>query len=391
MKKIGTKRIVWIGLLTVFVVFMIYRFVRPLNIFVVTEDFERPIQVGTIPPGLESLSAKECGRCHSEIYEEWSGSMHANAWIDPYFQVDFVFDGSPQICLNCHIPLENQQENLVLGFRDRDKLDPIHKPNPNFDPVLQQEGVTCVVCHVADGVILSRNNNIQAPHPVREDALFSDGHGVCVRCHMVSGKRWDTFYRMPPCGTFTEIVETGGKKANCTGCHMPGTGRDADGAGETGHSLHLWRGGHDPETIRKALRFELNEEKSTHKNRKRYRLTLTNIGADHYLPTGTPDRHLTVTFGLLDSKRMLLKEKTFVLRRTIMWRPFIVDLWDTRLRSGEPRNFAMEFRTDSDPPPSFLKVDVKYHLLNEKRKARIGYENKEPIAYKLFENDLEIR
>jgi len=86
-----------------------------------------------------------------------------------------------------------------------------------------------------------------------------------------------------------------------------------------------------------------------------------------------------VTFGLLDSKRKVIKEKTFVLRRTIMWRPFIIDLWDTRLPRDEPRNFDMEFRTDSDDPPAFLKIAVAYHLLDEKRRVRIGYQNKEPI------------
>ncbi|MEK6776574.1 MAG: multiheme c-type cytochrome [bacterium] len=385
------KRILCFGLPALFIIFMIYRFVRPLSIFVVTEYFERPIQVGTIPPGLESLSAKECGRCHREIYEEWSGSMHAHAWTDPYFQVDFVFDGSLQICLNCHIPLENQQENLVLGFRDREKLDPILKPNPNFDPLLQKEGVTCSVCHVANGVILGPYNNAQAPHPVRKDPRFTDGNGVCLRCHMVLGQRWDTFYRIPPCGTFAEIRETGSHKADCIGCHMPKDVKETIGVGDTGHSLHLWKGGHDPETIRKALRFELREEESIHKNRKRYSLTLTNTGADHFLPTGTPDRHLTVTFDLLDSNKKLLTEKTFVLKRTIMWRPFIIDLWDTRLPRDEPRNFDMEFRTDSNPPPAFLKIAVTYHLLDEKRRTRIGYQNKEPISYQLYERELEVR
>lgn len=59
--------------------------------------------------------------------------MHAQAWTDPYYQVDYRFDGSQQICLNCHIPLENQQENRVIGFRDSEKFDPILEPNPDFD------------------------------------------------------------------------------------------------------------------------------------------------------------------------------------------------------------------------------------------------------------------
>ena len=81
---------------------------------------------------LHQISAKECKTCHEEIYDEWSGAMHSMAWTDPYYQADFVFDGSKQICLNCHTPLENQQENLVLGFNDTASLDPILKPNPKL-------------------------------------------------------------------------------------------------------------------------------------------------------------------------------------------------------------------------------------------------------------------
>ena len=66
--------------------------------------------------------------------------MHAKAWEDPYFQVDFAYDGSKQICLNCHTPLVNQQEDLVLGFNDADKFDPILKTNPDYDRALRDEG-----------------------------------------------------------------------------------------------------------------------------------------------------------------------------------------------------------------------------------------------------------
>ena len=116
--------------------FLIWRFLRPLNIFVVDERFERPIAVET-PRGLHSVSAQECRRCHEEIYREWSGSMHAHAWTEPYFQTDYRYDGSQQICLNCHKPLANKQENLVLGFREREKLKPILEHNRGFEPALE--------------------------------------------------------------------------------------------------------------------------------------------------------------------------------------------------------------------------------------------------------------
>ena len=46
---------------------------------------------------------------------------------------------------------------------------------------------------------------------------------------------------------------------------------------------------------------------------------LTNIGADHHLPTGTPDHHLTLTFKMRDHAGNVLKEKDHALKRTILW------------------------------------------------------------------------
>lgn len=143
--------------------FLGWRFVRPMNIFSVTKNFERPISTAKIPEPLETLSAKECAGCHREIYDEWSTTIHSKAWTDPYFRADFKFDGSPQICLNCHTPLDRQQENLVLGFRDDEKWDPILAPNPDFDHDLQQEGVTCAACHVKEGAILGPSGGDGAP------------------------------------------------------------------------------------------------------------------------------------------------------------------------------------------------------------------------------------
>ena len=78
----------------------------------------------SLPEWSPDLSAKRCGACHLAIYEEWQQIIHARAWTDPYFQVDWVFDKKKQNCLNCHTSLENQQPDLVLGFQDGDYLVP---------------------------------------------------------------------------------------------------------------------------------------------------------------------------------------------------------------------------------------------------------------------------
>lgn len=372
-----TKKRTWLIILALIAAFFSWRLLRSLNIFVVDERFERPMQVET-PRGLTSLSAKECGKCHREIYREWAGSMHALAWTEPYFQVDFKYDGSLQICLNCHTPLVNQQLDLVLGFRDRNKFDPILAPNPNYDEALRDEGVTCAVCHVRDGRIVGPFRTDNAPHSVEYDPEMSKGIKPCLRCHVVAGKRWDTFYTIPPCGTVAEI-EAGGQEIDCVSCHMPAVVRPAaEGMPAQKGRRHLFQGGHEPERVKESLRVDHRLEDDG------LIVSLTNVGAAHYLPTGTPDRHLTLELKLLGQRGEVLKEKVHTMKRYILWRPFIVDLRDTRLPYQQPREFRIPIIRSGSSAPAAIDVTVRYHLLDEARRKKIGYQNTEPIAHPLY-------
>jgi len=378
-----TKKRTWLIILALIAAFFLWRFVRPMNIFVVDERFERPIKVGA-PLGIESWSAKACGKCHREIYSEWAESMHGHAWSDPYFQVDFRYDGSQQICLNCHTPLVNQQQSLVLGFRDRDKFDPILAPNPEYDAALRDEGVTCVVCHIRNGRIVGPFRTERAPHAVEYDPGMTRGMKPCLRCHVVMGKRWDTFYAMPPCGTVAEI-EKGGHEVDCIGCHMPAIVRPA--AAETTARegrRHQFQGGHAPDLVKQALRIEHKLEADE------FVVTLTNVGASHYLPTGTPDRHLTLELRLLGSSGQVLAEKVYAMKRYILWRPFIVDLRDTRLPYGQPREFRSSVIKRGSDTPAVVDVTVRYHLLDEAQRKKIGYNNVEPISYPIFHEQVPL-
>ena len=383
-----------------------------MNIFVVSPAFERPVATDAVPAPLATLHAEECAVCHRAFYDEWRTTMHSQAWTDPYFQVDWRFDGAQQICKNCHTPLDRQQESLVLGFRDQNKWEPILAPNPAFDRALQHEGVTCTACHFRAGKILGVRG-APAPHPVER---IADPNEICLRCHVVGGERWDTFYRLPPCGTVAEIaaaatLEPGASSARtklplatsgeiavsdvatlgCVQCHMPLTERPVakDGASQPVRR-HLWRGGHDPETVKGALTANLAETPSAPPGKRVFTLTLTNTGAAHFLPTGTPDRHLTVRLRLLDAAGAVIGEDVHVLKRTILWRPFIVDLWDTRLPRGAARTFNIDVARDAEPRPAAVEVVVTYHLLDEARRKRIGYENATPIAYEVHRKRVTI-
>jgi hypothetical protein len=141
--------------------------------------------------------------------------------------------------------------------------------------------------------------------------------------------------------------------------------------------------------VRSALKVEHRIEQSDGA-RSKVVITLTNVGAAHYLPTGTPDRHLSLELSLLDQRGETIRRESFLMKRYILWRPFIVDLKDTRLAHGKPREYSIEFGRGGKNPPRRLEVTVMYHLLDEKRRRRIGYENKEPIAYTIYRDAIPL-
>lgn len=385
MSKTRKRLIIFFGV--IFTLFFAWRFIRPLNIFVVDDKFALPIQTA-VPEGLESLRAEGCGVCHTAIYQEWSQSIHAHAWVEEYYVADMAFEENPPVCKNCHIQLERQRENKVVGFKDADRLYPLTVPNPDFDPVLQNEGVTCAVCHVRDGKIIGPYPTTAAPHPVVVQPEFLSAISPCKICHVLPGKRWDMFYDRSPCGTLSEITERN-IKADCVGCHLPRVTRPmaVGGPVRTG-GKHLFQGGHTPSQVKNSLRVDLGHRK--YRNDLIFTATLTNYGAHHHLPTGTPDRHLTLTFTLRDANQKVIETETFTLKRTIMWRPFIVDLADNRLAFNSPQSFPFTVHRTPVNKTAHLEVEVRYHLLTEARRQRIGYHNTTPIHYPVFSQSIQL-
>lgn len=85
-------------------------------------------------------SARECGTCHQQVYQEWSSSNHAYAAISPMFhkfeqRINDLSQGTiGYFCMRCHVSV-----GTSLGER-RDL--PLWEREP-----VSLEGVTCVTCH----------------------------------------------------------------------------------------------------------------------------------------------------------------------------------------------------------------------------------------------------
>ncbi|MGH7255872.1 MAG: hypothetical protein ACREI3_08855 [Nitrospirales bacterium] len=397
MGKRGISRLVALLGLVGFI-YLYYTEIKPVVIFGLRADYARPIPFQSVPEGLESLSAESCGTCHSAIYEEWKTSIHAQAYQDPFFQAYWKRDDNIWICLNCHAPLENQQPTLI-GDIPRGRVEKAHqRPNPHFDPAYQQEGITCAACHVRDGVILGPYDDSAAPHPTQFDPAFRTTE-ICYRCHnVVSGPA--QFYNVGPCGTYGEYEGEYFMKDRgliCQSCHMPHVERPAaeDGPIRVGRR-HLWRGGHDPEMIKRAVAVQVRMEPSMPKpgDPFRFSLTLINAGAGHKIPTGDPDRHFTVEFLVRDGDRRVVADATHTMGRWILWQPVILEVYDNRLLPLASREYGFDYRWPQAGNQATLTARVRYHILTEAQHEMLeedyGLTADDPYVFTIYERDFPL-
>jgi hypothetical protein len=384
-------------LLVAIFVYIFYNELRPKVIFGLRQDFAHAIPYQTVPQGIPSLKAEDCGKCHREIYEEWKTSYHAKAYQDPFFRAYWRKDGEVWVCLNCHTPLENQQPELVTEIPRNRVERAVKMPNPRFDPTFQQEGITCAACHVRNGVIFGPFEDSIAPHPTEFDPKFRTTE-VCYRCHQVPKGPFQ-FYNVGPCGTFPEYEGSHFAQRGliCQSCHMPEVQRPmADGGPIRQGRRHLWPGGHDVNQIRSALAVQLTAESSQLRpdGEATFILTLINAGAGHKLPTGDPDRYFTVEFRLVDKDKRVLKEQQHTMGRWIMWQPVILELHDNRLPPLASRDYRFRVRLPESLEGLQLHAEVRYHILTEgayqKLKTKYGLEGEHPYWFTVYERRVEL-
>jgi hypothetical protein len=85
-------------------------------------------------------SARECAKCHEEIYNDWSISAHAYAAVSPMFhkfeqKLNDLSQGTlGYFCMRCHAPVAT---NLCIS-----RAEPVWNM-----PEVAREGITCVACH----------------------------------------------------------------------------------------------------------------------------------------------------------------------------------------------------------------------------------------------------
>ena len=379
-------------------VYLYYTEIKPVVIFGLRSDYAHAIPFQQIPAGIDSLRAEACGTCHKEIYEEWKTSIHSQAYQDPFFHAYWTKDKHVWVCLNCHSPLENQQPTLIKDIpRQRVEKSP-QLPNPQYDPEYQKEGVTCAACHVRDGTILGPFDDSVAPHPTRFDPSFRTTQ-VCYRCHnVISGPA--QFYNVGPCGTYSEYEGKFFMKDRgmiCQSCHMPEIERAVAVGGPIRQGRqHLWRGGHDPEMVKRAMAVQVvaNPPNPKPGDEMKVTLTLINAGAGHKLPTGDPDRHFTVELGIEDADHKVLKAQSDTMGRWIMWQPAIIELYDNRLFPLASREYTFTYRVPAKMDGLKLHARIQYRIQSEKQHQMLidefGLTAKDPYFFTVYEREIPL-
>jgi hypothetical protein len=379
-------------------VYLYYTEIKPVVIFGLRSDYAHAIPYQKVPAGLDSLKAESCGTCHREIYDEWKTSIHAHAYDDPFFQAYWKKDKNIWVCLNCHTPLENQQPTLIKEIPRGRVEKAIQEPNPHYDPEYQKEAITCAACHVRDGIVYGPFEDSAAPHPTKFDPNFRTTQ-ACYRCHNVlSGPA--QFYNVGPCGTYAEyegkyfMQERG---FICQSCHMPEIDRAVatDGPIRRGRQ-HLWRGGHDPDMIKRAVAVQIKADPPHPKpgDQVTFTLMLINAGAGHKIPTGDPDRHFTIEFLVEDGAKRVIQQDSSTMGRWILWQPAIVELYDNRLLPLASREYRFTYRMPAESEGLALKARVQYHILtdgqHEMLRTKYGLTANDPYRFEIYAREFPL-
>jgi hypothetical protein len=174
-------------------------------------------------------TARDCERCHQEVYREWEGSRHAEAFRHEGFQAASAA-GREEACLGCHAAAPLRADAAPAPRRQR-----------------VEEGVTCITCHLAPDAAagpfamrgpVSRTSPVEV-HPVIEgDPLYRSSE-LCGSCHRATLAEW----RAAP--------EAGPAKPACQECHMPAVRRKVESPNDAHRSSGLFSALGDPLDLRR--------------------------------------------------------------------------------------------------------------------------------------------
>lgn len=293
------------------------------------------------------VSAARCAGCHEEVVRDWQASRHRASWDNELLFEGYVDETLP-FCVSCHAPLAAQTAEVLANttfYLSRDPRSGVAPGSAPFRPEpAADEGVTCAVCHLRGGRIVSAGPAFGHPDAIVDPALGSPE--LCAACHefpfAVAGPDGTVTTDDPMQSTWSEWRDWGGGQT-CADCHLPG-GR------------HLFRGAHDRDFLRGAVAVEPVPGG----------VEVRAVGVGHALPSGDLFRNLTLEVaegeGWVVAARFGRTFRTWFDPALDLQRKGPVD--DTRLRPGEAR-FV--------PVPPGARWRLRYHYGSEldERRGRL--------------------
>lgn len=251
----------------------------------------RPADFAAHPQtGAAMQSSTDCAPCHETAYRNWQASRHRVALTNELYRESHEREPSPW-CVNCHAPLR------LSGSDSK--------------PYREEEGVSCLVCHVREGKILvkklpqtsaggSRVTHAGPAHSYSVDNRLGDER-FCEGCHEFNFPTAATAMReghalhytdQPMQSTVSEYRSSAFYgNVTCSGCHLFPYTPDS----------HTFPGGHAIDRLKKDLRVEVARVSPG-----RIALRLFASGVGHSLPTG--DLFRTLRVRIIDPASKLAEE-----------------------------------------------------------------------------------
>lgn len=232
-------------------------------------------QAESIDELLQMFDESKCMECHSEIHGEWADSWHAQAVVSSlggmhnFIEIGLAREWETPLtkgqllkCLDCHAPIVNYaSEELAVKIGEMIVTAHKEKGKPAGDTAkkeLAKLNVGCLSCHNMKATEVARGFNgpaekgmIYGPTGAETDGAHETMEAVditrssfCMQCHGIyKAADGETIQCNTLSGSYQDTYVALGGSKTCQECHMK--------------KGHLFPGGHDLETVKEGLGFDV--------------------------------------------------------------------------------------------------------------------------------------
>jgi hypothetical protein len=233
------------------------------------------------PPARAGLldSPENCKECHAEIWKEWEGDRHSQAWVGALYTKKSG-NHTDSSCFSCHAPRPILETGLDSPAEARQEF--------------RESGITCLSCHQRGQNVVTSGQPGEAPCGPVHDPAFPDDRpdmreatitfcGVCHNLH----------------GTHTEFMGSRYYRDGntCLTCHMPEevVSPAVTGGPAKPRRAHRFPGAHSLDMLRKAMTVVAEKQGD------RIVARVVNRGAGHRIPTDARHRAIRLRVAFLDA------------------------------------------------------------------------------------------